>query len=162
ARRPRRFPGTGQRHELPDARDRVVTDLYPFQSHFLDRSGLRYHYLDEGRGEPVVMLHGNPSWSFYYRRLVLGLRDSYRVIVPYHIGCGLSDKPDDASYRYTLEQRVRDLQALLDHLAIDGEITLVLHDWGGMIGMTYATRHPERIRRLVVLNTGAFHLPDAK
>jgi pimeloyl-ACP methyl ester carboxylesterase len=127
-----------------------------------DRGGLRYHYLDEGTGEPVVMVHGNPSWSFYYRRLVEGLSDSYRAIVPDHIGCGLSDKPGDSTYTYTLESRVADLEALLDHLGIGGGVTLVLHDWGGMIGMTYAARHPERIARLVILNTAAFHLPPSK
>src|SRR6478752_4692254 len=78
--------------------------------------GLNYHYLDEGQGEPVVMLHGNPSWSFYYRGLVEALRDSYRTIVPDHIGCGLSDKPDDSKYEYTLSRRVDDLEVLLDHL----------------------------------------------
>jgi cis-3-alkyl-4-acyloxetan-2-one decarboxylase len=140
----------------------VVTELYPFQGHFLERDGLRYHYLDEGAGEPVVMLHGNPTWSFYYRNLVLALRDSYRTIVPDHIGCGRSDKPDDARYAYRLEQRVRDVEALLDHLGVTKDITLVLHDWGGMIGMAYAVRHPERIRRLVILNTAAFHLPKTK
>jgi haloalkane dehalogenase len=124
--------------------------------------GLRYHYLDEGAGEPVVMVHGNPSWSFYYRRLAEALSASYRVIVPDHIGCGFSDKPDDARYDYTLESRVRDLETLLAHLGVDSGITLVVHDWGGMIGMTYAVRHPERIARLVVLNTAAFHLPPAK
>jgi cis-3-alkyl-4-acyloxetan-2-one decarboxylase len=128
----------------------------------LDLGGLRYHYLDEGRGEPVVMLHGNPSWSFYYRGLVEALRDSYRTIVPDHIGCGLSDKPDDSKYEYTLSRRVDDLEALLDHLAITSGLTLVVHDWGGMIGLAYATRHPERIARLVVLNTAAFHLPASK
>jgi pimeloyl-ACP methyl ester carboxylesterase len=127
-----------------------------------DRGGLRLHYLDEGRGEPVVMLHGNPSWSFYYRKLVEALNDSYRVIVPDQIGCGLSDKPDDSRYDYTLESRVADLEALLADLGIDTGITLVLHDWGGMIGMIYATRYPERIARLVVLNTAAFHLPRSK
>lgn len=127
-----------------------------------DIGGLRYHYLDEGDGEPVVMVHGNPSWSFYYRRLVEALSPSHRTIVPDHIGCGFSDKPDDAQYDYTLESRVRDLETLLDHLGIDSGITLVVHDWGGMIGMTYAARHPERIARLVVLNTAAFHLPPAK
>jgi cis-3-alkyl-4-acyloxetan-2-one decarboxylase len=128
----------------------------------LDRNGLRYHYLDEGEGEPVVMVHGNPTWSFYYRGLVEGLRGSYRTIVPDHIGCGLSDKPDDSRYDYTLESRVADLEALLDHLGLDGGLTLVVHDWGGAIGMVYATRHPGRIARLVVLNTAAFHLPPAK
>src|SRR6266478_9314052 len=96
----------------------VVNPLYPFLGTILDVGGLRLHYLDEGRGEPVVMLHGNPTWSFYYRNLVLALRDSYRTIVPDHIGCGISDKPDDARYDYTLEQRVRDLEALLDPLRL--------------------------------------------
>ena len=135
---------------------------YPFASHFLDLNGLQYHYLDEGQGDPVVMVHGNPSWSFYYRNLVDALRQKYRVIVPDHIGCGLSQKPAVADYAYTLEQRINDLEALLAHLGVDQRITLVVHDWGGMIGMGYATRHPEQIARLVILNTAAFHLPAAK
>jgi haloalkane dehalogenase len=124
--------------------------------------GIRLHYIDEGEGEPVVMLHGNPSWSFLYRHLIDSLGATHRVIVPDHIGCGLSDKPDDSQYAYTLESRVDDLESLLDHLDLDRELTLVLHDWGGMIGMAYATRHPERIARLVVANTAAFHLPASK
>jgi haloalkane dehalogenase len=140
----------------------MVTDLYPFQNHFLNPAGLRYHYLDEGAGEPIIMLHGNPTWSFYYRRLVLALRDSYRCIVPDHIGCGLSDKPGDSRYRYTLSQRVGDLKVLLDHLEVTQDLTLVLHDWGGMIAMAYASRRPEAIRRVIVLNTAAFHLPKGK
>lgn len=140
----------------------MVSSLYPFASHYLDRNGLRYHYLDEGSGEPVVMLHGNPTWSFYYRGLVAALRGSYRVIVPDHIGCGLSDKPDDSHYSYTLAERAQDLERLLDSLSVTQDLTLVLHDWGGMIGMVYATRHPERIRRLIILNTAAFHLPSSK
>src|SRR5215475_2506695 len=90
-----------------------------------DRGGLRLHYLDEGAGEPVVMLHGNPTWSFYFRNLVLGLRDRYRCIVPDHIGCGLSDKPDDSRYDYTLASRADDLETLLDHLGVKENITLV-------------------------------------
>jgi haloalkane dehalogenase len=136
---------------------------YPFNGKRLTiDGGLSYHYLDEGSGAPVVMLHGNPSWSFYYRNLVLALRDRYRCIVPDHIGCGLSDKPGDGRYDYTLSQRVDDLETLLEHLGVREKITLVVHDWGGMIGMAYAVRHPERIRRLVILNTGAFHLPKSK
>ena len=122
-------------------------------------SGAELHYLDEGQGEPVVMVHGNPTWSFYYRKLVEALRRSTATIVPDHIGCGLSDKPDDDRYDYTLERRVADLESLLDHLGVDRGITLVVHDWGGMIGMGFAARHPERIARLVILNTAAFHLP---
>lgn len=151
---------------------------YPFTGNFLDLAssstpvdtapgrppgtGLRYHYLDEGSGQPVVMLHGNPSWSFYYRNLVLALRGRYRCIVPDHIGCGLSDKAGDDRYDYTLSRRVDDLERLLDHLEIRENITLVVHDWGGMIGMAYAVRHPGRIGRIVVLNTGAFLLPKSK
>ncbi len=137
---------------------------YPFDHHYHAVKGLRMHYLDEGdkQAEPVVMVHGNPSWSFYYRKLVLALRDKYHCIVPDHIGMGLSDKPDDEIYRFTLDQRVDDLESLLDHLNIKDNITLVLHDWGGMIGMAYATRYPQRIKRLVILNTSAFHLPAAK
>uniref|UniRef100_C6E974 Alpha/beta hydrolase fold protein n=1 Tax=Geobacter sp. (strain M21) TaxID=443144 RepID=C6E974_GEOSM len=135
---------------------------YPFTGRTLDLGGLSYHYLDEGAGEPVVMVHGNPSWSFYYRNLVLALRDNYRCIVPDHIGCGFSEKPGDDRYDYTLSRRIDDLERLIDHLQPEGKITLVLHDWGGMIGMGYANRHPERIGRIVLLNTAAFHLPKEK
>jgi cis-3-alkyl-4-acyloxetan-2-one decarboxylase len=124
--------------------------------------GLNYHYLDEGDGEPVVMVHGNPTWSFYYRKLVEALSPDHRVVVPDHIGCGRSDKPGDDRYEYALESRVRDLEALLDHLKLDAGLTLVMHDWGGAVAMAFAARHPERIARLVVLNTAAFHLPGAK
>ena len=139
---------------------RVSTSLYPFQGRYFDLDGLRYHYLDEGRGEAILMLHGNPTWSFYYRDLVRGLRDRYRIIVPDHIGCGLSDKPDDSHYEYSLERRVDDLDALMGALDLDESVTLVLHDWGGMIGMAWALRHPDRVRRIVLLNTAAFHLPE--
>jgi haloalkane dehalogenase len=143
---------------LPD----LFTAEYPFRSNFLDRDGLKYHYLDEGAGPPVVMVHGNPSWSFYYRNLVKTLSASHRCIVPDHIGCGLSDKPGDDRYDYTLANRVADLERLLDSLALQEKITLVVHDWGGMIGMSWAARHPDRIARLVILNTAAFPLPAAK
>lgn len=136
--------------------------LYPFSGNFLSLPGGRLHYLNEGRGDPVVMLHGNPTWSFYYRDLVQALRPTHRVIVPDHIGCGLSDKPNESQYSYALPQRVDDLEALLDHLGLRDNLTLVVHDWGGMIGMAFAQRHPERIARLIVLNTAGFHLPPAK
>jgi cis-3-alkyl-4-acyloxetan-2-one decarboxylase len=139
-----------------------LTKQYPFTSNYLDLDGLKYHYLDEGTGPTVVMLHGNPSWSFYYRNLVKELSNRFRCIVPDHIGCGLSDKPGDDRYDYTLPRRVADLEQLLDNLQLNEKITLVVHDWGGMIGMAYAVRHPERISRLVILNTGAFPLPKAK
>ncbi|MEH6453705.1 MAG: alpha/beta fold hydrolase [Psychromonas sp.] len=136
--------------------------LFPFKRNYLDRNGQKYHYVNEGTGEPVVMVHGNPSWSFYYRNLITALSANHQCIVPDHIGCGLSDKPGDKDYDYTLENRINDLEALLESLNITENITLVVHDWGGMIGMGYAARHPERIKRLVILNTSAFNLPQAK
>ncbi|MCZ7649052.1 MAG: alpha/beta fold hydrolase [Planctomycetota bacterium] len=136
--------------------------LYPFENRYLDRGGLRYHYLDEGQGEPLVMVHGNPTWSFYFRNLVAAFRSHYRCVAPDHIGCGFSDKPGDERYAYTLDRRVDDLEALLERLGLREDLTLILHDWGGMIGLAYAARHPERVRRFVILNTSAFHLPASK
>src|SRR5688572_54880 len=153
---------------------------YPFTPRRLQvRPGIALSYLDEytpaGSGrdgevaaaEVIVMLHGNPSWSYYWRHLVLGLRDRYRCIVPDHVGMGLSDKPDDAadaspSYDYTLQSRVDDLTTLLDTLGITGPVTLAVHDWGGMIGFGWASSHLPQVKRLVILNTAAFPLPTAK
>lgn len=128
-------------------------DLYPFESRFIELGPHRMHYLDEGQGETLLMLHGNPTWSFYYRNLVKGLRSQYRCVVPDHIGCGLSDKPQE--YNYTLSQHIDNLAALVDHLNLD-HLTLVMHDWGGSIGMGLAVRAPEKIKRLIFFNTAAF------
>lgn len=140
----------------------TIRHLYPFKSHYMEINGLNYHFLDQGAGDPVIMLHGNPTWSFYFRNLVKSLSSQFRTIVPDHIGCGLSDKPAVDQYDYRLKSRVDDLENLLDYLGIDQNITLVLHDWGGMIGMAYALRHPKRIRRFVIMNTAAFLLPKGK
>lgn len=138
---------------------------YPFAPHRIEiRPGIAMSYLDEGPrdGEVVVMLHGNPSWSYYWRKLVLGLRDRYRCIVPDHVGMGLSDKPDESRYRYTLQSRVDDVETLLARLGITGPVTLAVHDWGGAIGFGWGLKHSDQIKRLVILNTGAFPLPAAK
>ncbi len=141
---------------------------YPFRSHFADVAGLRLHYLDEGPAHlqhdtaapVVVMVHGNPSWSFYYRKLVLALRDRYRCIVPDHIGMGLSEKPIASGYPFTLDRRVADLDSLLSKtLAPEQPVHLIVHDWGGMIGCTWATRNLSRVRSLTALNTAGFGLP---
>ncbi len=129
---------------------------YPFTPKSILINGHRLSYLDEGTGPAIVMLHGNPSWSFYYRNLVQLLRDKYRVIVPDHLGCGLSDKPQD--YPYRLENHIHNLEVLLASLELDS-VSLVLHDWGGAIGMGYAGRHPQAIRSLTILNTAAFPSP---
>jgi haloalkane dehalogenase len=117
---------------------------------------VKQHFLDEGQGPPLLMVHGNPTWSFYWRNLVLGLRDQYRVIVPDHVGCGLSDKP--SKYRYTLTQHIENLVELVRHLNLK-QVTLLAHDWGGAIGMGTALRLRERFSRFVLFNTAAFPPP---
>ena len=138
-----------------------MSALFPFTPHYLDIDGQRMHYVDEGEGEVVLMLHGNPSWSFLYRDLIRELKPDHRAVAPDHIGCGRSDKPDDGAYEYTLASRVADLSRLVEELDLRN-ITLVVHDWGGMIGMAWATEHADRVARLVVLNTAAFPLPPGK
>ena len=121
--------------EAPALPDWLARQL-PFRRSLVDvGDGQRMHVMEQGEGRPVVMLHGNPTWSFYYRNLVLALRDQFRCIVPDHIGCGLSDKPPASLYDYSLKSRIDDLEALLDSLDIKKNITLVLHEWCGMIGM---------------------------
>jgi haloalkane dehalogenase len=136
---------------MPDWRS-----LYPFSSHEMSLAGLRYHYLDEGQGEPLLMVHGNPTWSFYWRNLVRDLRSDYRCIAVDHMGCGLSDKPEP--YPYTLQQHIDNLAQLVESLDLHG-VTLLVHDWGGAIGLGTALRLPERFARLVLFNTGAFPPP---
>jgi pimeloyl-ACP methyl ester carboxylesterase len=142
----------------------VPEKLYPFESRWLNIDGIRMHFLDEGpRDAPIVlMVHGNPSWSFYYRNLILALRDRYRCIVPDHIGCGLSDKPGDDQYPYTLARRISDLDALMSHLQPKTAVHLVVHDWGGMIGFGWASKDPDQIASMVVANTAAFPIPAEK
>ncbi len=135
--------------------------LYPFRSHFLALGNLRYHYVDEGSGDPVVMVHGNPTWSFFFRHLIGALSTRYRAIAPDHMGCGLSDKPDDRAYEFRLSRRVADFGALMDHLNL-ARITLVVHDWGGMIALAWAVANPHRIARLVITNTAGFPPPRHK
>lgn len=132
---------------------------YPFApKSFETPAGARLSYLDEGprSDEAVVMLHGNPTWSFYYRRLVRALAPTRRCIVPDHIGMGLSEKPEN--YAYTLATRVADVEALVVSLGLK-RIHLVVHDWGGAIGFGLAMRNPGRVGRIAILNTAAFAAP---
>jgi haloalkane dehalogenase len=128
---------------------------YPFASHFLKIDGFKYHYLDEGSGPPLLMVHGNPTWSFYWRKLVSTFRDRYRVVAVDHLGCGLSETPSEAAYPYTLESRIDNLQQLVERLELRN-ITLAAHDWGGAIGMGTALRMPERFSRFIFFNTAVF------
>ena len=135
--------------------------LYPFRGDQHRHGGLRQHLLDEGDGPVVVAVHGNPTWSFYWRRLVLSLRERCRVIVPDHIGCGLSDKPQQRDP--SLADHIDALESLLQARVFDRDpgarVVLVVHDWGGAIGLGWAVRHPDRVAGLVVTNTAAFPGP---
>ena len=139
----------------------VSESLYPFEGRYFERPAGRMHYVDEGEGTPVVMVHGNPTWSFYYRNVILALRGNHRCIAVDHLGCGRSDKPTLADYDYQLDSRIADLESLLQTVVPEGKIDLIVHDWGGAIGFGWATRHAHRIRRLVVLNTAAFPNPKS-
>lgn len=122
---------------------------------FVTPRGATMNFVDEGpRTAPaVLMLHGNPTWSFYYRRLVHALATTRRCIAPDHIGMGLSEKPQD--YDYSLATRIADVEALVASLGVK-QLDLVVHDWGGAIGFGFAAKHPALIRRIVILNTAAF------
>ncbi len=127
---------------------------FPFPPHYHVVNGFAMHFVDEGSGEPLVMLHGDPTWGYLYRHFIPALSHTYRCLVPDHLGMGKSEVPADVSF-YRLEQRIAHLEALLLHLDLR-DITLVVHDWGGPVGLGFATRHPERIKRLILLNTWAF------
>lgn len=114
------------------------------------------HYVDQGEGVPVLMVHGNPTWSFFYRTIAEGLSKTHRVIVPDHIGMGLSDKPQDADYR--LSFHIDNIERLVEHLGLK-DIILIVHDWGGAIGFGYAVNHLENVAKIVVLNASAFFDP---
>lgn len=137
--------------------DELWRPLYQFASHYMNLADGRYHYLDEGQGtRPLLMVHGNPTWSFYWRGLIQAFRDRQRVVVPDHLGCGLSDKPQN--YRYQLQDHIDNLVRLVDELDLR-EITLLGHDWGGAIGLGAAMLRPERFSKFVMFNTGAFPPP---
>ena len=125
-------------------------------------NGHDLHYIDKGEGKPVLMIHGNPTWSFYFRGLIQSLSNDFRTIALDHIGCGFSDKPDAKTYKYTLESRVQDLDTLITRLKINEKINLVLHDWGGMIGLAWAVDHPDKIDKIIITNTSGFFLPKGK
>jgi haloalkane dehalogenase len=128
---------------------------FPFKPHWTQFDGLRMAHLDEGDGEPVVFVHGEPTWSFLWRTVIPPVRDAgYRCIAPDLPGFGRSDKPIDIDW-YTYDRHTEALTSLLDELDVRGA-TLVVHDWGGPIGLRVAVEQPERVARLVVLDTGLF------
>ena len=123
---------------------------WPFRPHFTSAAGFRQHYVDEGSGRPILLLHGQPTWGYIWRRFIPPLAATHRVIVPDHMGFGKSATPPEREY--TLSTHVENLTALIEALDLR-DITLVMQDWGGPIGIGYAVRHPARIHSLVLMNT---------
>lgn len=135
-------------------KDETFEGTFPFAPHYYSANGIDLHFVDEGNGEPIVMVHGDPTWGYLYRNFISPLSQHYRCVVPDQMGMGKSATPQDRSL-YHLQQHCANLEALLLHLELHN-ITLVLHDWGGPVGLGFATRHPERIKNLVLMNTWAF------
>ena len=135
---------------------------YPFsQNLYKLNNGFRINYVDHGEKDnfPTIFLHGNPTWSFFYRKLILSLKDTYRCIAPDHLGCGLSDKPSSAAFKYNLEEHSNNLRQFVNTLGFK-RFNLVVHDWGGAIGLSAFREEFERINKLVLLNTAAFISSD--
>jgi haloalkane dehalogenase len=137
----------------PDARFASLPG-YDFEARYLEQDGLRMHYVDEGDGAPVLLLHGEPTWSFLYRKVIAQLTPVARAIAPDYFGFGRSDKPVDRSW-YTYDAHCDSIARFVDELDLR-DVTVVMQDWGGPIGLRLAVERPERIARLVVLNTGIF------
>ena len=141
-------------HRTPDER---FADLpgYPFEPRYVDLDGLRMHHVDEGLGRPVLLLHGEPTWSYLYRKMIPALTEGgLRAVAPDLFGFGRSDKPTDAAW-YSYQRHVETLTAFVKQVDLS-QITLVVHDWAGPIGLRFAVQNAERVARLVVLNTGLF------
>lgn len=130
---------------------------FPFEPRFADLAAGRMHYVDEGRGDPVLLLHGNPTWSYLYRKFIEPLSRTHRVLVPDHLGFGRSELPPEAPY--TLAWHIANLTEFVLRLDLKN-VTLAVHDWGGPIGLGFATEHVGRVRRLVVFNSWAFRVPS--
>ncbi len=140
--------------EAPDWIDRSE---YPFRSHFIDLDAGRMHYIDEGNGPVVLLLHGNPTWSFMYRRIIKVLSKDHRCVAPDYIGFGLSEKPEDFSYLPSDHARI--IQTFIKRLDLR-DLTIVGHDWGGPIGISYAVKEPANVRALVMMNTWMWPVED--
>jgi haloalkane dehalogenase len=150
---------SAEKQDPPANASRDWRPLYPFASHFHWHKSVRQHFLDEGprdAAETLLCVHGNPTWSFYWRNIVQGLRDRCRVVAPDHVGCGLSDKPQN--YPYCLSQHIDNLVELVRQLDLKN-VTLLAHDWGGAIGLGTVLRLPERFSRIVLFNTAGFPPP---
>jgi haloalkane dehalogenase len=130
---------------------------YPFPNHYFQTPIGRMHYVDEGKGDPIVMVHGNPGWSFEFRKVIKELSKTNRCIAPDHIGFGLSDKPPE--WDYLPKSQAENFERFLDHLNLTN-LTLTFNDWGGPIGFSYAIKHPEKIKKFVIMNTWLWSVKD--
>jgi haloalkane dehalogenase len=159
---PTRFAGRAERtaeKDPPSEPSWIDRAEYPFRSNFFKTSHGNMHYVDEGSGDVLLFLHGNPTWSFMYRHLIKSLSTGFRCVAPDYIGFGLSDKPFNVSY---LPQfHAENLEDFIDELGLKS-ITLVIHDWGGAIGMSYGLNHPANIKRLIVFNTSFWSVKGIK
>lgn len=138
-------------YRTPDERFAGLTG-YAFEPRYLEQDGLRMHYVDEGAGEPVLLLHGEPTWAYLYRKMIRPLAGVARVVAPDYFGFGRSDKPTQIE-DYSYDFHYRSIERLADELDLR-ELTVVVQDWGGPIGLRLAVELPERVARLVILNTG--------
>jgi haloalkane dehalogenase len=127
---------------------------YPFAPRYVEQDGLRMHYVDEGAGDPVLLLHGEPTWSYLYRKVIPQLAPIARAIAPDYFGFGRSDKPVDRAW-YTYDRHAASLARFVDELDLR-DLTVVMQDWGGPLGFRLAVERPDRVARLVVLNTGLY------
>jgi haloalkane dehalogenase len=125
---------------------------FPYEPHYVEQEGLRMHYLDEGGGDPVLCLHGEPTWSFLYRKMIPVLVGAGRVVCPDYFGFGRSDKPTELGW-YGFDRHYGSILRLVEGLDLRA-LTVVVQDWGGPIGLRLAVEHPERVERLVIMNTG--------
>jgi haloalkane dehalogenase len=137
-----------------DIRDETFNGTFPFVPRYRCVNGFDMHFVDEGEGEPLVFVHGDPTWGYLWRRFIPPLSARYRCVVPDHMGMGKSAVPPERD-RYRLAQHIANLECLLLDLDLSG-ITLVLHDWGGPVGLGFAARHRDRVKRLALMNTWAF------
>jgi haloalkane dehalogenase len=138
-------------YRTPDERFRGLPD-FPFEPHYVEQDGLRMHYLDEGAGKPVLLLHGEPTWSYLYRKIVPQLTPYSRCIAPDYFGFGRSDKPEERGW-YSYDRHVASIAHLAEQLDLR-DVTVVVQDWGGPIGFRFAVENAERVAALVVMNTG--------
>jgi haloalkane dehalogenase len=138
-------------YRTPYERFAAIAD-FPFEPRYIDHDGLRMHYVDEGAGDPVLCLHGEPTWSYLYRKMIPGLASVARVVAPDYLGFGRSDKPVDRDW-YSFDRHCRSIRRLVEELDL-ARLTVVVQDWGGPIGLRLAVEQPERVARLVILNTG--------